>query len=78
MDYAYSNIRKAQEIEALVCKDESNESLIDLDTLQDIEIIHKEFQIPLNKSLREDPEKLAMMIRKTKLNWSTNWKYKFL
>ena len=43
------NIKKVQEIEALVCKEKSDESLIDLDSLQDKGTIHKDFPFPMNK-----------------------------
>ena len=71
----FKYIKKAEEIEALICKEESNESLIDLDTLQDMDIIHKDFPLPLNKNLREDPEKVVR-IRENKQNWLTYWKDK--
>ena len=58
----FKHIKKVQEIEALVCKEESDESLIDLDSLQDMEIIHKDFPLPMNKNLRESPEKVRLVV----------------
>ena len=46
----FKHIKKVQEIDALVCKEESDESLIDLDFLQDMGIIHKDFPLPMNKT----------------------------
>ena len=38
----FKHIKKVQEIDALVCKEESDESLIDLDSLQDMEMLMKQ------------------------------------
>ena len=47
------SIKKAQEIIALVCKDESDESLIDSDSLQDMGIIDKDFPFPIDRNMRK-------------------------
>ena len=39
----FKHIKKAQEIEALVCEEESDENPIDFDFLQDMEILFIEF-----------------------------------
>ena len=46
----FTTMKKTQEISALVCQEESEESLIDLDSLKDMGIIHKDFPSP---SMRE-------------------------
>ena len=53
----FSTIKRAQEISALVCQEEGEESLIDLDSLKDVGIIHKDFPLPIDASMREDPQK---------------------
>ena len=39
----FITMKKAQEISARVCQEQSEESLIDLDSLKDMGIIHKDF-----------------------------------
>ena len=51
-------MRNTQEILALVCQEESEESLIDLDSLKDMGIIHKDFPLPIDGRMREDWLKL--------------------
>ena len=46
----FKHIKKVQEIEALVRQEDCNESLIGLDSLQDMGIIHKDFPFPMNKT----------------------------
>ena len=49
-----NNIKEAQEIIALVCKEESNESLVDLDSLEEMGIIHKDFPPSIDRNMREN------------------------
>ena len=54
-------MKKTQKISALVCQEESEESLIDLDSLKDMGIIHKDFPLPINARMREDPHKIRLV-----------------
>ena len=64
----FSTLKKAQEILALVCQEESEESLVDLDSLQDIGIIHKDFPLPIDKNMRESPDKIRIVKSESKRN----------
>ena len=57
----FSTMKKTQEISALVCQEESEESLIDLDSLKDMGIIHKDFPLPIDESMRENPHKISLV-----------------
>ena len=61
-------IKKVQEIEALVCKEESDESPIDLDSLQDMGIIHNNFPLPMKKNLRESTKQIRLVSSENKRN----------
>ena len=60
--------KKVQEIEAPLCKEESDESLIDLDSRQDMGIIHKDFSLQISKHPRESPEKVRLVNNENKRN----------
>ena len=64
----FKNIKKTKEIVALVCKEESDESLIDLDSLQVMGIIYKDFPLPIDRDLRESPEKVRLVNKEEKRN----------
>ena len=49
----FTTIRKAQSISALVCREEGEKSLINLDTLKEMGVIHDNFP--------EDPEKIRLV-----------------
>ena len=48
----FNTLKKAQEIQSLVCKKESEESLVDLDSLQEMGIIHKDFPLPIDRNMK--------------------------
>ena len=67
----FTTMKKAQEISALVCQEQSEESLIDIDSLKDMGIIHKDFPLPIDESMRESPHKIRLVNTEIKTN-STN------
>ena len=44
-----------------MCQEESEESLIDLDSLKDMGIIHKDFPLPIDATMKEDPHKIRLV-----------------
>ena len=57
----FTTIRKAQSIPVLICREEGEESLIDLDTLKDMGVVHDNFPLPIDPTKREDPEKIRLV-----------------
>ena len=57
----FSTIKRAQTVSALVCREEDEESLIDLDTLKSMGVIHDDFPLPMDPARREDPEKIRLV-----------------
>ena len=59
----FTTIKREQEISALVCQEEGEKSLINIDSLKDMGmgIIHKEFPLPMDPSMREDPERIRLV-----------------
>ena len=51
----------AQSIPVLVCREEGDECLVDLDTLKDMGVVHNDFPLPIDLAKREDPEKIRLV-----------------
>ena len=54
-------MKKTKEISALVCQEQSEESLIDLDSLKDMGIINRDFPLPIDESMKEYPHKIRLV-----------------
>ena len=44
----FTTIKRTQVISALVCREEGEESLIDLDTLKEMGVVHEDFPLPMD------------------------------
>ena len=51
----------AQSIPVLICREEGEECIVDLDALKDMGVVHKEFPLPFDPANREDPEKIRLV-----------------
>ena len=68
----FTTIRKAQSIPVLICREEGEESLIDLDTLKDMGVVPDNFPLPIDPTKREDPEKIRLVNTEINRRYTTH------